>query len=76
MTAEDIMSFNAERETQYKTVWNCDSAIIPVTDRGDWRESEVLFERTLNARGFMVEAMKKPPHLSVTGVEEGGYERL
>ena len=58
VTAEDIMSFNAELETQCKTVWNCDSAIIPVTDLADWRGSDVLLEGALDAWGFVEEAIK------------------
>ena len=58
MTAEDIMSFNAERETQYKTVWNCDYSIFNVTDLADWWESLVLGEDTLRAQDIMGEATK------------------
>ena len=76
MTAEDIMSFNAGWTTWCMTASDCYWPIRNVTDYADWRESGVLDEDTLNAWGIMAEAIKKPPHLSVTGVEEGGYERL
>ena len=58
MTAEDIMSFNADRETQCKTVWNCDCAIYFTTDLRDWRESGVLYEDTLRAQDIMREVTK------------------
>ena len=76
MQAWQIMSDHAEWKTRGRTALDCDYAILNVTDYADWRESGVLDEDTLNAWGIMAEAIKKPPHLSVTGVEEGGYERL
>ena len=52
------MSFNADRETQCKTVWNCDCAIYFTTDLRDWRESGVLYEDTLRAQDIMREVTK------------------
>ena len=76
MTAYEIMDFGARWATWGRTVRDCYYATHNVTDSADWQESLVLLENTLTAWGIMEEAIKKPPHLSVTGVEEGGYERL
>ena len=58
MTAYQIMNDHAKRKTWGRTAWDCYLAICPVTDRADWWESWVIFEDTLDAWGFVEEAMK------------------
>ena len=58
MTAKQIMNYGAEWETLGRTVSDCHYAIIRATDYADWRESGVLCENALDARGIMQEAMK------------------
>ena len=75
MKAYQIMNDHAKWQTLERSALDCYWASLNVTDYADWLESEVLYEDTLRAHDFMAEVIKKPPHLSVTGVEEGGYER-
>ena len=76
MTAYKIMNRDSMWGTWDRTVFDCNDATRNVTDYDDLLESGVLYEGTLGEEDFMAEVIKKPPHLSVTGVEEGGYERL
>ena len=57
-SAYEIMNYSTEWDTRDRTAWDCDWVITRITDYADLRESEVLYENTLDARGFMVEAMK------------------
>ena len=76
MTAKQIIYNSVTWKTLGMTVFDCNDATHNATDFDDWLESGVLYEGTLGEEDFMAEVIKKPPHLSVTGVEEGGYERL
>ena len=58
MTAEEIINRDAWRETWSRTAWHCHYATRNATDYDDYLESEVLYEGTLDAEGFMAEAMK------------------
>ena len=58
MDARQIMNNDARWKARVRTAWNCHWAIIRATDYADWRESGVLCENALDARGIMQEAMK------------------
>ena len=59
MTAKQIMDGEVKWDTRARTVWDCDHATCNTTDHADWRESWVLYEDTLNARGFMTEVFRE-----------------
>ena len=54
MTAYKIMNRDSMWGTWDRTALDCDWVITRITDYADLLESEVLYENTLDARGFMV----------------------
>ena len=58
LSAKQIMNDYAESATWGRTALRCHCAIYFATDNADWRESGVIGEDTLDAGGFMAEAMK------------------